>query len=79
MAFYKNEAHVKKSTSDAYDKEHKPGQPTPHSGIYRCPGCGREDVSETGKPLPSQNHKQHTASQGPIRWKLLVWSEGDPK
>jgi hypothetical protein len=77
MSLYKDSLHVKSSTDGAFDKEHKPGEPTPHSGIYRCVSCGREDVSETGKPLPSQNHKQHSPGL-PIRWKMLVYSQGDP-
>ena len=76
MALYKDDTHVKPSDSDAFDREHSPGETTPHSGIYRCVVCGREDVSETGKPLPSQNHKQHSPGK-PIRWKLLVYSQGE--
>jgi hypothetical protein len=42
-------------------------------------GCGREDVSEKGKPFPPQNHHQHTLAQGLIRWRLIVYSDRDPK
>jgi len=76
MAIYQDAAYVKRGTG-GFDAKYKPGDPTPHSGIYRCAVCGREDVSEAGKPLPSQNHNQHDPAEGPIRWKLLVYSEGD--
>jgi len=78
MALYKYDQHVTRGSGDAFDTEHKPGELTPHSGIYRCVICGREDVSEKGKPFPSQNHKQHTPGQGAIRWKLNVYSQGEP-
>jgi hypothetical protein len=72
MARFKDTANVTVSGDGAFDVAHAPGAPTPHSGIYRCTACGREDVSETGKPLPPQNHAQHSPSAGLIRWKLLV-------
>jgi hypothetical protein len=79
MAVYKYPQYLQQSSSNAYDSEHNPGSLTPHSGIYRCMGCGREIVSETGRPLPAQNHPQHTPQQGAIRWRLIVYSDGNPK
>jgi hypothetical protein len=74
MALYKYPEYVRKTNDTDFDIEYRPGEPTPHSGIYRCI-CGREDVSERGNPLPSQNHEQHPQGQ-PIRWKLNVRSQG---
>jgi hypothetical protein len=74
MALYKYGSYLTSSTDAAFDAEHKPGDITPHHGIYRCTGCGHEVVSEAGNKLPPQNH--HTHSNGtPIRWNLLVYSQ----
>lgn len=79
MALYKADTYLNKSTSDEFDKDHRPGDSTPHSGIYRCMGCGREVVSESGKPLPPQNHHQHNQRQGAIRWRLIAYADHQPK
>lgn len=72
MAQYKYANYLKHLDSDAFDVLHQPGAPTPYSGIYRCEACAREDVSSYGHPLPPQNHHQHSAGMGPIRWRLIV-------
>jgi hypothetical protein len=79
MAWYKYETYLKKSDSDAYDKTCGPAATTPHSGIYRCQGCGREIAANAGNSLPPQNHHQHAASQGAIEWRLIVYADGDAK
>ncbi len=76
MAIYKSSSYLKTSTSDAFDKLHSPGANTPSSGIYRCEGCGREIASNSGNPLPPQNHHQHTTEQGTIRWRMIVQTAG---
>jgi len=73
MALYKKAEYLAQSTSDAFDALHSPGTQTPHSGIYRCEGCGHEIVSEGGKTFPPQNHHQHTVAQGTIRWRMTVY------
>jgi hypothetical protein len=75
MAWYKYADHLKKSESDAYDKEYKPGAVPDHSGIYWCKGCGREVVAEQSRKLPSQDHHQHSTAQGAIRWYLIVYAD----
>lgn len=75
MALYKYEKYIAKSDSDAFDKVHTPGTSTPHSGIYRCEGCGDEIASNGGNPFPPQNHHQHNTSQGAIRWRLIVYAQ----
>lgn len=75
MALYKHGQHLKQSQDPAFDSTHKPGETTPHSGIYRCEGCGDEIASNGGNPLPPQNHHQHPTTQGAIRWKLLVYAQ----
>ena len=79
MASYKYSTYVGADLSEAFDAEHGPGTPTPFSGIYRCMGCGREDVSTHLHPLPPQNHHQHSVAQGKIRWRLVVWADHNPK
>ena len=70
---YKNPAYLSLSSNAAFDGLHRPGAPTPYSGIYRCEGCGQEATSVYPHPLPPQNHHQHTPAQGAIRWRLAVW------
>jgi hypothetical protein len=72
MAQYKYAKYIEQNNHAAFDAIHQPGTATPYSGIYRCEGCGRNDVSTEGHPLPPQNHHQHTAQQGAIRWRLVV-------
>ena len=80
MAIYKYDAYVRKHAADpTFDGEQGPGATAPLSGIYRCLGCGREDISKEGNPLPPQNHHQHTISQGTIRWRLAVFADHRPK
>jgi hypothetical protein len=75
MALYKHGNHLTQTNDAAFDLIHSPGVATPHSGIYRCEGCGHEVASNAGNPLPPQNHHQHSTSQGPIRWYLLVYAQ----
>lgn len=56
-----------------------PGDKVPASGIYRCVGCKREITSNVGDPFPPQNHHQHGALQGEIRWKLNVRTNTEGK
>lgn len=74
MTYYKYEEDITKSTSAVFDEIHKPGEITPHSGIYKCEGCGDRIASNVGNPLPPQNHHQHSAAQGSIRWRMIVWA-----
>jgi hypothetical protein len=78
MAWYKYATYLFQKTNDEFDKVYSPGSSVSWSGIYRCEGCGREVVHTTGKPLPPQNHHQHTYSQGVISWKLVVTDSPDP-
>lgn len=72
MAIYKNANYLTQNNSTAFDAVHNAGAATPYSGIYRCEGCGKNDVSTQGHPLPPQNHHQHNPGQGAIRWRLIV-------
>jgi len=78
MAIYKHGHFLTRSDHAAFDQLHQPGATTPCSGIFRCEGCGHEDTSVAGHPLPPQNHHQHTATQGTIRWRLVVADRGKP-
>lgn len=72
MAVYKYSQVLEQSNHAAYDQILHPGTPTPYSGIYRCEGCGVNEVSTREHPLPPQNHHQHTLQQGRILWRLAV-------
>lgn len=74
MATMYNINYLSKSDSEVFDEIHKPGVQTPHSGIYRCEGCGAGIASNVGNPLPPQDHHQHTLMQGEIRWRMIVWA-----
>jgi len=60
VALYNHADYLVHSDDMQYSGAHAPGVMTPVSGIYRCLGCGREDVSTQGHPLPPQNHHQHS-------------------
>jgi hypothetical protein len=79
MAIYKSTNYLTLSEDVLFDAAHKPGAETIHSGIYRCTGCGREVVSEGGKPLPPQNHHAHSTDQGAIRWQMIIYADHEPK
>lgn len=57
---------------DCWTKIYGPGDEVPTSGIYLCLGCGKEITSNHADKFPPQNHHQHTAAQGKIRWQLNV-------
>lgn len=78
MALYQNSTHLYQIVNPEFGKQFEPGSLTAWSGIYRCSGCGREVVHTVGKPLPPQNHHQHTLNQGRIRWVLVVTDSADP-
>jgi hypothetical protein len=71
--YYKYPQLLIQNSDSKFDVLHEPGEPTPHSGVYICEGCGKEITSVFGHPLPPQNHHQHTYAQGRIRWRLAVW------
>ena len=79
VATYKYSVYLSTSTSGEFDKTYSPGVAAPFSGIYRCFGCGREVASNEGQPLPPQNHHQHSAGQGAIQWRLIVYADHQPK
>ncbi len=75
MALYKHGHYLRPSQDAAFDQEHRPGAMATHSGIYRCTNCGDEYVCVANHPLPSQNHRLHKPSTGPIQWMLVVYSQ----
>jgi hypothetical protein len=78
MAWYKYGDRLNKSDGEAYDKFYGPGKTVPHSGIYRCKGCGREIAANEKDPFPPQNHHQHSTTQGQIQWRLIVYADHRP-
>ena len=75
MALYGYAQYLMNSNDRAFAAIHKAGVIAPHSGIYRCEGCGYEVTSSEGQTLPVQNHHQHSQSQGVIRWRLIVCAQ----
>ena len=72
LANYKYQQFLTYSDHAAFDAVHTPGTLAPHSGIYRCEGCAANIASNAGEPLPPQNHHQHAANQGNVRWRLIA-------
>ncbi len=72
MALYNEEKSLTPSTDTAFDKIHSAGVSAPSPGIYRCPGCGHKIATARGHTLPPQDHHQHIAAQGKVRWQLIV-------
>lgn len=52
MAFYQDIKDLEISGDPIFDKIIGPGDTAPASGIYRCEGCGGEDVSTRGILCP---------------------------
>ncbi len=72
MALYKYANLLARTEHAEFDKVYPAGSTTAWSGIYRCDGCAREAVHTVDIHLPPQNHHQHTAQQGAIRWRLVI-------
>jgi hypothetical protein len=72
MALYKYSHYLTNGADARFDPAHPPGMTAPHSGIYKCQGCGYEIVSPAGDPLPPSSHHQHSLAQGGIAWRLIV-------
>ena len=72
MAQYKYSHYLASLPEQKFDPVHQPGAATPHTGIYKCQGCGIEVTSNAGDPLPPPTHHQHSLAQGGIAWRLIV-------
>jgi hypothetical protein len=72
MATYKYAECLEQNPSEAFDAICRPGSTAPHSGIYRCVGCGVEVASNQMQPLPPRHHHQHNQQQGAIRWQTQI-------
>lgn len=76
MATYNDLRYVQKSADPAFfGPLRPPGARAPHSGIYRCTGCGLEEVSKVDDALPPEDAHRHRPDQGPIKWQLIVRAE----
>jgi len=75
MALYKYSTHLAKSDHVAFDEQSEPGTKAENAGIYRCVACGDEIGIAKGHTLPPQNHHQHSAGLGRIRWQLIVYAQ----
>jgi hypothetical protein len=72
VAFFKCGSFLQKQDDPRFDQWWGPSVAAPPSGIFRCIGCGTTISSTVGNHLPPQNHHQHTAAQGAIRWQPIV-------
>ncbi|MEY2507198.1 MAG: hypothetical protein QOH01_1527 [Verrucomicrobiota bacterium] len=72
MAQYKYSHYLARLPDQKFDPAHPPGTSTPHTGIYKCQGCGVEVISIAGDPLPPSTHHPHSLAQGGMAWRLIV-------
>lgn len=75
MALYKYGNYLTQSMDGAFDTDYGPGTAAPHAGIYRCMGCHREIGIAGRHLLPPQQHHSHTAAQGHVRWRMIIWAD----
>jgi hypothetical protein len=73
MASYKYRHLLSASEELVFDNDHQPGDRAKLSGIYRCPACGRETVVKEGDAFPTDHG--HAVTEGPVRWRLLVYAD----
>jgi hypothetical protein len=73
MPVYHDSIYFSHSTEEAFQTLYEAGEVPRYSGIYRCVGCGRETVAEAPHQLPEKNSHKHSAVQGPMKWKLIVY------
>jgi hypothetical protein len=74
MAYYKHINYLTYDPGSEFDQTHEPGSIVPHSGIYRCTGCGHSSTNVHNHQFPPQIHHQHANVFVPIRWQLTVKS-----
>ena len=79
MALYKHQPCLHQTDDAVFDIDHGPGVAAPLPGIYRCMGCHHEIGIAAGHTLPPQGHHSHTAAQGHIKWRLIVWADHNAK
>ena len=72
MAQYKYLHYLTRLSDPKFDPAHAPGAIAPHSGIYKCQGCGIEILSTASDPLPPLSHHQHSLNQDGVAWRLIV-------
>jgi hypothetical protein len=72
MAQYQDDELIVQFYDKLFDQVYPAGARTPHSGIFRCEGCGHEIASAYPRSLPSSDHHEHRPEQGLIRWRLIV-------
>ncbi|MBV8850150.1 MAG: hypothetical protein JOZ16_11270 [Methylobacteriaceae bacterium] len=73
MASYKYRHLLSASEDLVFDHDHPVGDRASLSGIYRCAACGREGVVKEGDAFPDDH--SHALTDGPVRWRLLVYAD----
>ena len=72
MALFKYSHYLTNVSDPKFDPAYQPAETAPHTGIYKCQGCGCEVVSDAGQPLPPVTHHQHSLAQGGMAWRLII-------
>jgi hypothetical protein len=79
MAKYLYRHFTEQTDNELFDRNHRPNELAPRSGIYRCMGCGREAAVPEGNRLPGYDHHAHDREQGSPRWRLIVYADHRPQ
>ena len=74
MALYQSAQFVDTWTDPEFDKIHPPRTVAPHSGIYRCVGCGVEIAVVEGQLLPSIHAHPHRLGTREA-WQMIVYAD----
>ncbi len=72
MAYYKIRTFLAPTEDPVFDQTIPGGGAAPATGIFRCIGCTKEVIAFKGAILPIDGEHLHSASQGLVRWRLVV-------
>ncbi|AZV38754.1 hypothetical protein CFR75_07300 [Komagataeibacter xylinus] len=78
MALYQSAQFIDTWTDPEFDKLHPPRTVAPHSGIYRCAGCGVEIAVSEGQLLPAIHAHPHRLGTREA-WQMVVYADHRPK
>lgn len=74
MALYQSSQFLTVWTDAEFDRLHHPRTPAPHSGIYRCAGCGFEIATPEGQLLPPIHAHPHRLGTQEV-WQMIVYAD----
>lgn len=76
MAAYKYAYFLVATIHARFDHIYPARARSPHAGIYRCEGCGKEVPALAGEALPGREDHAHESEHGTVRWRLIVAALG---